>query len=132
MVLLIVGDPALLKPRVAQLANSAMQVEGAGLMVLAVPGSPGRLLASSGSLLVSEGNTEIHETYALFARTFSDEQPIAEVRHVEWLVDRQGFLRARWVATEGEAWRSVDALLKQALTLRAEKPRAQAPDDHVH
>ena len=82
--------------------------------------------------VVTEGNKEISETYALFARSFADEKPVTEPKHMEFLVDKQGYIRARWLPAENDAWRKIDLLLKQVELLRNEKPRAPAPDDHVH
>jgi putative copper resistance protein D len=83
-------------------------------------------------LIVSEGIREISETYKLFARSFSDEGLVAHPRHVEFLIDKQGYIRARWLPEENEGWRKVDVLLRQVELLRNEKPRAPAPDEHVH
>jgi hypothetical protein len=45
-------------------------------------------------LIVTEGIREIVETYKLFARSFSDEGPITGSRHVEFLIDKQGYVRS--------------------------------------
>lgn len=68
----------------------------------------------------------------LFARSFSDEGPISGSRHVEFLIDKQGYVRARWLPAENDAWRKIDVILKQVELLRNEKRRAPAPDEHVY
>jgi putative copper resistance protein D len=83
-------------------------------------------------LTVSEGIKEITETYKVFARSFAEENPTISTAHAEFLIDKQGYIRARWLATESDAWRKIDVLLKQVELLRNEKPRAPAPEDHVH
>jgi putative copper resistance protein D len=83
-------------------------------------------------LIASEGIREISETYKLFARSFSDESLVAGPRHVEFLIDKQGYIRARWLPAENDAWRNIDRLLSQIELLRKEKPRGPAPDEHVH
>ena len=83
-------------------------------------------------LIVTEGIREIVETYKLVARSFSDEGPITGSRHMEFLIDKQGHIRARWLPAESDAWRNLDRLLSQVEILRKEKPRAPAPDEHVH
>ena len=54
------------------------------------------------------------------------------IAHSQYLIDKQGYIRARWLPTENDAWQKIDLLLKQVELLRNEKPRAPAPDDHVH
>jgi peroxiredoxin len=83
-------------------------------------------------LIVSEGIREISETYKLFARSFSDERLITSARRVEFLIDKQGYIRAPWLPAENDAWRKIDSLLKQVELLRTEKPGAPAPHEHVH
>ena len=83
-------------------------------------------------LLVNEGMREIIDSYALFARSFLDENLLSTSRHVEYLVDKQGYIRARWLPSEGNAWGKIEDLLLQAEILRKEKMRAPAPDSHVH
>jgi hypothetical protein len=51
---------------------------------------------------------------------------------MEILIDKQGYIRARWLPTEGEAWRKMENLMVQVDSLLKEKPRAPAPDEHVH
>jgi len=83
-------------------------------------------------LIVNEGIREITETYSLFSRSFAEEKAYNVTPHVEFLIDKQGYIRARWLAAESDAWRKIDVLLKQVVLLRNEKPRAPAPDEHVH
>jgi hypothetical protein len=76
-------------------------------------------------LIVSEG---IRESL----RAFSDESLITSPRHVEFLIDKQGYIRARWLPAENDTWQKIDSLLKQVELLRTEKPGAPAPHEHVH
>jgi hypothetical protein len=48
-------------------------------------------------LIVSEG---IRESL----RAFSDESLITSPRHVEFLIDKQGYIRAPWLPAENDAW----------------------------
>lgn len=57
-------------------------------------------------------------------RAFSDESLITSPRHVEFSIDEQGYIRARWLPAENDAWRKIDVLLKQVELLRKEQPRA--------
>jgi putative copper resistance protein D len=51
---------------------------------------------------------------------------------MEFLIDRQGYVRARWIAAESRGWSNTDILLREIATLNSETPSAPAPDDHVH
>ena len=83
-------------------------------------------------LIVSEGIREIVETYKLFASSFNNENPMASTPHAEFLIDKQGYIRARWLPAENTGWRNFDVLMQQLDALRKEKPTAPAPDEHVH
>ena len=83
-------------------------------------------------MIVNEGIREIAETYTLFARSFIDESLLTSTPHIEFLIDKQGYIRARWIPAEGDAWRDFTGPLSQVALLQKEKPRAPAPDEHVH
>ena len=76
-----------------------------------------------------EGAEPASAAYALFGRDLS-------LTHMEMLIDRQGYLRARWLppgspdATGG--WSDVDALLKEVQRLAAEPSSAPTATEHVH
>ena len=48
--------------------------------------------------------------------------------HVEHLIDRQGYLRARWLAVPA----GINPLLAEIQELNAEKIVAPLPAEHVH
>jgi len=52
--------------------------------------------------------------------------------HLEFLIDRQGYVRARWIPNEGPGWSVVPRLVAQIQRLAQEPPGAPAPDEHVH
>jgi len=87
------------------------------VIAIALPGAP-----SSPSLqftIVTDGAQEAATAYLLFRRTLSDpgttvlgEPP----SHMEFLIDRFGYVRARWLPQEdggGEGWRDTQFLLDQ-------------------
>jgi len=85
--------------------------------------------------VITDGAEEAFETYALFRRSLSEQglRPDPPFPfHMEFLIDRQGYIRARWIAAEGAAWVDPDLLLQEIAQLNQEKPSAPAPDDHVH
>jgi putative copper resistance protein D len=85
--------------------------------------------------IVTDGSQEIFEVYALFRRSLSAEGTLPDPPvppHMEFLIDRQGYIRARWIPGEGVTWTNTELFLKQINLLREEKPAAPAPDEHVH
>jgi putative copper resistance protein D len=51
---------------------------------------------------------------------------------MEFIIDRQGYVRARWIPRDGPGWEPVGNLMREIDRLSQEKPSAPAPDDHVH
>ena len=77
---------------------------------------------------------DVRVAYGLFRRGVTAEDLGAEPspRHMELLIDRQGYLRARWIMRDGGGWGDVTRLLAVVRELGREPPRAPAPDTHVH
>lgn len=85
--------------------------------------------------IVTEDADSIIDAYALLRRTLlnPDADNVTPVpAHQEFLVDRFGYLRARWNPVESDAWRDLSFLQSQAALLAAEKKVREPPDDHVH
>jgi hypothetical protein len=110
------------------------QLKSSGVEIIIVPNLIDQLYVADKlpGAIVSEGGREITETYKLFARSFNDENPVLNTPHVEYLIDKQGYIRARWLPAENDAWRKSELLMAQVDLLRKEKPRAPAPEEHVH
>lgn len=116
------------RPRLAQLAAGYNVLGLLGVEVIAVPGDAapdaiGRLGADPLILfpVVTEGAREIAAAYGLFARA----------PHAEFLVDRQGYVRALWAA-ERPSVRELNRLLAEIQELNEEKAATPAADEHVH
>lgn len=112
-----------------------------GVEVLGIP------LAASGDIyralgprpvvfpFVVDGAAEAATTYALFRRDFSATGQLPDPplpSHMELLIDRQGYLRARWIPDGGDGWADLSRLLLEVERLTREIPRAAVPDEHVH
>jgi hypothetical protein len=53
-------------------------------------------------------------------------------RHLELLIDRAGYLRARWIPGEpGASWAQISALVTELQVLNREAP-VPPPAEHVH
>lgn len=125
-------------PRLEELDHAWNQIGLAGARVLAVPMRDApqiyrKLGAHAANYpIVVDGNQEIVETYTLFRRTFAAEGVPPLPTHMEFLIDRQGYVRARWIPGERPGWGEIPRLVKEINLLDKEAPRAPAPDDHVH
>jgi putative copper resistance protein D len=131
------------RARLVQLAEIGPELAVLGLEVIAVPtdADPHILARLAGDTpilfpVVTEGAHPIVSTYALFGRTAAPERATAELpmpHHVEFLIDRQGYMRARWIpdAGSGAGWTDLAALRAALATLGREAPAA-SPDEHVH
>ena len=85
--------------------------------------------------LIRDGASEAATTYAMFRRSLSPEGSAPDAplpAHLEFLIDRQGYLRGRWIPTEGRGWDEPEQLMTAIEVLRTEKFTAPPPDLHVH
>jgi hypothetical protein len=89
--------------------------------------------------LVVEGADEAGSAYMLFRRDLTPEGLRPEpspVRHMELLVDRQGYLRGRWtprnLGRDTEGWADPGRLLAEVDRLAREVPLAPPAAEHVH
>ncbi|MCP9440813.1 MAG: CopD family protein [Nitrospira sp.] len=87
--------------------------------------------------VVTQGAEEISRSYALFRRTITYPDLFGNgtvPKHMEFLFDRFGYLRARWIPerSEGPGWSDLNFLKQQIDQLQREKEILPPPDDHVH
>jgi putative copper resistance protein D len=128
--------------RLEQLRQAHESLSGSNTQILAVPMNepdPQEMAAIMGSLpfpVVTQGATEITRSYALFRRTLGHPDLLGEGSlpgHMEFLVDRYGYLRARWIPeADGAGWTDLDSLQQQLVQLGREKEILPPPGDHVH
>ena len=112
----------------AQLAENQSALSSLGVEVIAVPRDADpdalRKLGEGSRILypvVTDGAEDIVSAYGL----------VGDSAHAEFLIDRQGYIRAIW---RGGADRPPDVAAVQAQVerLNAEKSPPPFPDDHVH
>jgi putative copper resistance protein D len=129
------------RQRLAQLQKLYAKVRPLGVEVLAIPLRPEEAIDDATAHsplpfpLIRDGASEASVTYALFGRSLTTQGSAPDApmpSHLEFLVDRSGFLRGRWIPDEGVGWSNSKQLLTAILVLQKEKLDAPPPDLHVH
>ena len=130
------------RTRLDQLRLAYPMLRSGNTVVLAVPVNnlnPQDLAAITADMpfpVATQGALEIVRSYALFRRTLSNPDLAGEgttPKHMEFLMDRYGYLRARWIpAVDGTGWTDIGELMRQIDQLNREKEIRPPPDDHVH
>ena len=130
------------RTRLDQLRSAYTTLSGGNTVVLAMPMNDpnpqdmAMITANMPFPIVMQGALEVTRSYTLFRRTLSNPDLAGEgtmPKHMEFLIDRYGFLRARWIpAVDGAGWADVGTLMQQIEQLNREKEIRPPPDDHVH
>jgi putative copper export protein/mono/diheme cytochrome c family protein/peroxiredoxin len=127
--------------RLIQLQQLYAQVRPLGVEILGIPLRDDEAIDDAISRLalafplIRDGASEASTTYALFRRSLSPEGSAADapvLSHLEFLIDRQGYLRGRWIPGESTGWSDPAQLMTAIEVLRQEKLAAPPPDLHVH
>lgn len=130
------------KDRFFQLAASYDRIRDLNTEILAVPIHPltdeqlQQITAIAPFPVVTEGWQEIKDTYWWYRRV----RVVPDLsgkgmfpQHMEFITDRFGYLRARWVAQfEGFGWQNVGALTLQLTQLNQEGEIMPPPGEHAH
>ena len=135
--LLVLFSDAGSLPRLRELDAASAQLERAGVQVIALPMAtdaevPHKAAPALSHLAIAETDPETIATYSLFRRTPSVEGVQAMPAHMEFLIDRQGYLRYRWSPAYGTRWSRMTDLVKRIDSLKHEPVRPPAPEGHVH
>jgi len=128
------------RDRLEQLEKMAARLTSASVEIILVPSdAQGYRNAVDSAVsqlpVVTEGNDEIFKTFSLFNHSFETDRNSPEAllpKHTEFLIDKRGYIRARWIAKEGGGWLNIENLLQEIETLQNEKSQVPAPADHVH
>jgi putative copper resistance protein D len=125
--------------RLAELEKLSSEFQSKNVKIILVPKDLSDLRGLDGKVkslaAISDGSRETFDAYMLYRRSFSEQgtQPDPPVPpHMEFLIDRQGYVRARWIPRDGPGWDKLEKLWRDIDRLNQEKPSAPAPDDHVH
>ena len=131
------------RPRLVQLADAFGELRSFNTAIIAVPmNGEEKILTRIGASprilfpVATEGASDIVSTYQLFRRTLAPEGALpdpAMPAHMEFLVDRSGYLRARWIpGGPGPGWSDIKTLVAEIQALNQEPAPAALPDEHVH
>ena len=128
--------------RLDQLRTASTAIIEKNTVILAVPMTdlpPDEFAATVRNMpfpVVTQGAREISRSYALFRRTLSIPDLFGEgkyPKHMEFLFDRFGYLRARWIPdADGPDWTDTGFLAQQITQLNLEGEILPPPGDHVH
>jgi copper resistance protein D len=122
--------------RMRELGRDLDRLRTNGLMVLVISDIRDAGVGGSATI-VRGGSDEIRESYELLSRTLlnrGDGRSLGIKRsHMEFLIDRFGYIRGRWIADEEpNGWSPTDRLLLQVDKLNTEPQILPAPDNHIH
>lgn len=135
-VLLVLFDPGETQDRVRALSKAQTELRQAGLRVIAMPiraeGAPAAQLQEIGAPIVARFDRRVTSAYAIYAPMHSDQDHRPGPEHAEFLIDRQGYIRARWTPQKDPAWLQAPYLLRQLSVMDRETPKASVSHDHAH
>lgn len=128
------------RARLAALAGARPRLEAAGVrtIVVDIGEAPMRIDPRAGlTVLAGDAARTAWQSYQLLGRTLADRGDADRIgmswRHAEFLIDRFGYIRARWIPQEADAgWTDIELLLRQVVLLRQEPELRPPPDLHLH
>ncbi|MDP1557485.1 MAG: CopD family protein [Nitrosomonas sp.] len=111
------------KDRLVELSQEYSRIREQNTIILAasieeIDAETRQLIASEISFpLITEGAAEIAQSYSLYRRTLSrpDFLGLGTIPdHMEYMIDRYGYLRARWIPmADQNGWDDIDLMVKQ-------------------
>jgi len=112
---------------------------GAKIALIAPPktGDALRARAAGKILTVNQNQDYAFAAYGLLTRTFADPKVDAArvpIEHVEFLIDRSGYIRGRWIPSQESGaggWGDL-SLLEEQLQLLAKEPLRAPPQTSTH
>jgi putative copper export protein/mono/diheme cytochrome c family protein len=123
--------------RLEQLLSARERLAALGAkIILIAPGktcAPLRTLAKDKILIADRDTEDVVASYGLYTRTFLNRRQDvvrAPQLHAEFLIDRWGYIRARWLPEEDNAWSDLGFLETQLQKLAKEPPAPPPPDVH--
>jgi putative copper resistance protein D len=115
-------------------AKGLLRQAGARIVAIPMTGPPtdSRTAPGVDTSILADPDPHIAAAYAMFRRaaTAGRASPVAE--HVEFLVDRQGYLRGSWTPGGWRGWDRIPTLMLQIRVLEQKKYRSTVSRIHVH
>jgi copper resistance protein D len=123
--------------RLRELAVAARQWDDTRIRVIAMPAAGASSVVSTVSAklelpALAFAGPDVASTYAMFACTAEAECATAAPPHVEWLIDREGYLRARWIGVPQTGDARTREVLADIEALRNEPSHPRVPQAHMH
>lgn len=127
--------------RIEQLKLSYSKLSKQNIALLAVPTREltseelAQITADLPFPVVIQGAEEITDSYALWRRTMGNPDIIGRGTvpdHLEFLIDRNGYLRARWIPSiDQSGWSDIEVIIQQVSLLNRERLEIPFPEDSV-
>jgi putative copper resistance protein D len=118
--------------RLRALSERKSRFDRLGLRIVAVPMKESDAIRPGtrgiDASMLAEPDPNMVSVFAMFTRQMY--APPVMPRHAEFMIDRAGYLRGRWLA--GQGWSTSSETLHQASALAFERPRPPAPARHGH
>jgi putative copper export protein/mono/diheme cytochrome c family protein/peroxiredoxin len=125
--------------RLEQLLDARARLAELGAKIILV--APGKICEplrgrATGMILVADHDTaDVAATFGFFTRSFHNrKQDVVRVpeTHAEFLIDRSGYIRARWLPEEDNSWSDPGFIETQLEMLAREPPAPPPPGPHDH
>jgi putative copper resistance protein D len=115
-------------PRLRQLEEARVELERRGARIIAAPMGE---MGMSGPIAAAP-NPDLITAYMLYYRTERIADRSSAPHHIEFLIDRDGYIRARSIPDGASGWGTLSTLLVELDRLSHETPRTQAPTLGAH
>lgn len=122
--------------RLSQLIKARRSLAASGIEVIIV--TPNKLkFIPRETLQINEDADQVSESYSFLSRTLANKGRRDELNmrrsYMEFLVDRFGFVRGRWIPEEERVgWQDLSKLVSISEALLSEPQILGSPDDHIH
>lgn len=141
VVLMVIFSWPQSKERLEQLRSAYIKLSDLDAAVLAIPSqelTAEELAQATFEMpfpIVTQGAAEIVNSYSLFRRTLSHPDLIGKgtiPSHLEFLIDRKGYLRGRWIpSVDYSGWSDIDQLTRQISLLNRETTKILYPEEYL-
>ncbi len=140
-VLLVIFSWPESQDRIEQLRHAYSRLSEQNVALLAVPSRElssdelAQVVTELPFAIVTQGASEIISSYALWRRTLTHPDIIGRgtnPEHMEFLIDRYGYMRARWIPSiDSTGWSNIDQLNQQISLLNRENIIMPVPEEYV-